>query len=128
MVSEPKPANNSVPWSVLRRSDQIVVATTCAIALVAMVSYGYLHGGHQGERIEIDRVESRKPLFRIDINQADWPELAQLPKIGEVLAKRIVASRRMLGPFRNQADLLRVDGIGPRTVELIGPYLIDLPE
>jgi len=56
-----------------------------------------------------------------------WPELAQLPGIGESLGRRIVESRRQDGPFIDHDDLRRVQGIGPRTLERLKPYLCPLP-
>ena len=111
----------------LHRTDQVVVATVLAVALVAMAAYWIVRGGHRGELIEIDRAEPLDPHFLVDINDADWPELIQLPEVGEVLAERIVTSRRTAGPFRDHADLMRVDGIGPRTLEQVKPYLMPMP-
>ena len=56
-----------------------------------------------------------------------WPELTQLPGIGETLARRIVESRRQAGPFADHEDIRRVRGIGPRTLERISPYLQSMP-
>jgi competence protein ComEA len=58
----------------------------------------------------------------------DWPELSQLPGIGEALARRIVESRQRDGEFVDHQELRRVRGIGPRTLERITPYLRPLPE
>lgn len=66
--------------------------------------------------------------IRIDINQADWPELALLPQIGEALAKRIVEDRQRRGPFTAPQDLARVKGIGPKTLADLLPYLSPLEE
>jgi len=66
--------------------------------------------------------------FQVDINQAEWPELSQLPGIGPTLALRIVESRQNDGPFRGHDDLRRVRGIGPRTLQRITPYLVPMPE
>ena len=57
-----------------------------------------------------------------------WPELSQLPGIGETLARRIVESRVDDGPFVDHSDLTRVRGIGPRTLARIAPYLLPMPE
>ncbi len=54
---------------------------------------------------------------RIDLNAATKAELEALPGIGPRLAGRIVESRRREGPFRRVEDLVRVRGIGERTVE-----------
>ena len=42
---------------------------------------------------------------------------ALLPGIGPVLADRIVETRRREGGIRELEDLLKVPGIGPRTIE-----------
>ena len=62
-------------------------------------------------------------FFRVDINQATWVEWIQLKGIGETMAHRIVADREYHGPFASLEDLLRVDGIGPKTLDEIRPWL-----
>ena len=56
------------------------------------------------------------------------PELAELPGVGETLARRIVEVRRERGPFADHEDLRRVRGIGPRTLERLRPYLLPMAE
>lgn len=56
------------------------------------------------------------PGERIDPNTAPVEELDRLPGIGPALAARIVASREAEGPFARPADLLRVSGVGPKTL------------
>jgi competence protein ComEA len=104
-----------------------VVAALVAFALAGMGVYWFANGGHRGELIEIDRAEPRMARYVVDINSADWPELAELPEIGETLARRIVESRAESGPFGDHDDLLRVRGIGPRTLEQMRPYLLPMP-
>lgn len=108
----------------LRRADQGTVAVLIFAALVALAAYSCRQ---QGELIEIDRAAPRTAHFQIDINAAAWPEFAQLPEVGETLARRIVESRTADGPFTSLDDLRRVPGIGPRTLERIRPYLIPIP-
>jgi competence protein ComEA len=96
-------------------------------ALVAMGSYWVVQGGLTGGLIEIDRAEPLTAKFLVDINQADWPELAVLPEIGPTLAQRIVDSRESSGPFVDHNDLRRVRGIGPLTLERMRPYLLPMP-
>lgn len=112
----------------LRGSDQAAVACCLLIALLAMAAWWLAQGGHRGELIEIDRAEPLDPNFLVDVNEADWPELTLLPDIGETLARRIVASREAEGPFLDHNDLMRVNGIGPRTLEGMRPYLIPVPD
>ncbi len=63
------------------------------------------------------------PNRKIDINAADWEVLAQLPGIGEVLAKRIVDFRNKYGPFASIEDLLKVPGVGEKKLKDINSYI-----
>lgn len=59
----------------------------------------------------------------VDPSTAPAEVLMALPRIGPVLAGRIVAARRER-PFASLDDLdARVRGVGPATVEAIRPYL-----
>lgn len=111
----------------MRRADQALVAALLAIGLAAMAFYCFQHACQGRRLIEIDRQPRRHVQFAVDVNQADWPELAQIPEIGETLARRIVESRRQQGPFADLDDLRRVRGIGPRTLERMRPYLLPVP-
>jgi len=104
------------------------VAALVVAALAAMGGWWIAQGGFGGRLIEIDRAEPLTARFQVDINAADWPELMQLPGIGPILAKRIVESRETVGPFADQDDLRRVQGIGPKTLEQIRPYLRPMPD
>lgn len=110
------------------RAQQAFVAGVCFVALLLLANSWRGRWGSADQLIEIDRAERRQAAFQVDINEADWPELAQLPGIGETMARRIVASRVAEGPFASRDDLLRVSGIGPRTMERLRPYLLPLAE
>ena len=97
-------------------------------ALVALAGYWLAHGSLDGRLIEIDRVTGESARFQIDVNDADWPEFSQLPGIGETLARRIVDSRSVEGPFADLDELRRVRGIGSKTLERIKPYLLPVPD
>ena len=51
----------------------------------------------------------------------------RLVALGPILAQRIVDSRLARGPFVDHDDLLRVEGIGPRTLDEMKPYLLPMP-
>ena len=59
----------------------------------------------------------------ISINSASVAELELLPRIGPVMAQRIIEDRNANGPFRDIADLQRVRGIGPKTAEKLEPLI-----
>jgi competence protein ComEA len=127
----PKPQTPDPPnWPrlVLRRADQAVAAVFVAASLAAMAGWWAWQGQLRGRLIDIERAEPIAIDFKIDVNRADWPELALMPNIGEQLAKRIVTERAERGPFRELAELRRVRGIGPKTLESMKPYLLPLPD
>jgi len=60
---------------------------------------------------------------RLNLNEASVEDLQELPGVGPSRAARIVAFRRMRGPFRRVLDLRRVKGFGRKTVKKLSPYL-----
>ncbi len=56
---------------------------------------------------------------KIDINTAGVDELMKIKYIGPKKAKAIVEYREKNGPFRSIRDIMKVDGIGPKTFERI---------
>lgn len=59
------------------------------------------------------------PGQKINVNRASLAELQKLKGIGPVKAERILKAR----PFSSPDDLIRVKGIGPKTLEAIRPYI-----
>jgi competence protein ComEA len=112
----------------LRPGDQRTIAALLAGALALMAAAWWRHGGGRGGLVEIDRAAPLVAKFQVDVNQADWPELIQLPGVGMVLAQRMIAERNAHGQFRSLDDLARVRGLGPRTLDRIKPYLLPIPD
>lgn len=126
-----QPPPTSPPgWNgwLLRPRDQRTVVLVVALGWLATGLGWWWQGGFVGKLVDIDRAGPLDYRFAVDVNRADWPELAQLPEIGETLARAIVASREREGPFCRADDLLRVRGIGRRTLERMRPYLARLPD
>jgi len=59
----------------------------------------------------------------IDINTADGAALESVPGIGKSLSQRIVAFREKNGAFQSVDDLLKVPGIGEKSIQRLRPYL-----
>ena len=60
---------------------------------------------------------------QVNLNTATAEQLAYLPRVGPVVAERIVEYREANGGFDSVEDLLLVRGIGEKTFELIEPYV-----
>ena len=120
-----QPLDTKKFW-LLRRGDQAVVAVILVLGLIVSCAWWTFQGGWRGAFVEVDGAQPRAYSFKVDVNRAAWHELAQLPDIGEVTARKIVASRKSEGPFADPDDLRRVHGIGPKTVERIRPYLLPI--
>jgi hypothetical protein len=56
----------------------------------------------------------------VDLNRADLAELRSLPGIGPKIARRIVEGR----PYAEVDEVVRVRGIGPKTLERLRPRLV----
>ncbi len=56
-------------------------------------------------------------LQEININTASADELINLKGIGEKKAMTIIEFREKNGPFEHPEDLIKVPGIGPKTLE-----------
>ena len=73
--------------------------------------------------LTVSRLPEHQLDFRVDLNQATWAELIQLPGIGPSLAERILSDRESHGPFRSPSNLGRVRGIGPQILERLLPFV-----
>lgn len=62
--------------------------------------------------IQVPQEDIQPDLSPLDLNSATAEELAQLPGIGEELARRIVEYRAENGPFEAVEEIMEVFGIG----------------
>jgi competence ComEA-like helix-hairpin-helix protein len=57
--------------------------------------------------------------LRVNINTSTLTELESIPGIGEARAKHVVAGR----PYASVDELIKVSGIGPKSLEDLRPYV-----
>lgn len=63
-------------------------------------------------------------VAKINVNTATAKELQGLPGVGEVTAERIVAFRTEKGKFKAPNDLLKVKGVGKKSLEKIKDLIV----
>jgi competence protein ComEA len=59
----------------------------------------------------------------VNLNTATETELTRLPRVGETVARRIIAFRDQHGPFTRAEELMNVQGIGEKTFDRLRPHL-----
>jgi competence protein ComEA len=64
------------------------------------------------------------PDGKVVLNVATPSELMRLPGVGQKRAEKIVELRQRLGRFKKLTDLLRIKGIGPKSLRKMLPYLV----
>ena len=114
-----KPSQRSV------MSEELVLGIVLTSIAIFLLVHS-LAGRFTGRDIKIERLPSRQYEFKIDINTATEIELLHLPGIGPSLAKRILEHRQTIGSFQSLDQLSEVKGLGPKTLESIRPYLVEL--
>ena len=104
--------SRGVLWGFDAHSRRLFAAGT-AVAASALLANGLGDGN----------TPSPGPELLVDVNEAPVEVLLALPRIGPVLAGRIVGERGAR-PFRSLADLdARVRGVGPATAATLRPHL-----
>lgn len=124
----PSPPPSPPTDALIRPRERRTATVLTAGALALMAAGWWRHAGDVGGMIDIDRATPLTAKFQVNVNQADWPELMQLPGVGRTLAERLIAEREERGEFQSVEELTRVDGIGPRTIERIRPYLLPIAD
>ena len=111
------PINSRVIDAIKAAGDTLKGADLSDINLARVIKDGeqvYIYPPQKGGssvRVSPQRAKA-KQTGPIALNRASAKELESLDGIGPVLAARIVAYRKVNGPFLNIEDLLKVSGIG----------------
>ena len=93
------------------------IAVRAALALAAAVCVSGLAAA--ADTTTADPASVKK----ININQASAKEFANLPRIGQKQADRIVEYRKEHGSFARVEDLMEVKGVGEKLFTTLKPYL-----
>ena len=76
MAPASEPDRSACPRLVLRRLDQATAAVVLAVALSLLAGHWLLQGRLRGRLVEIDRAQPVAVKLQIDVNTADWSDLA----------------------------------------------------
>jgi len=68
------------------------------------------------------QLEAPRP-GRLDLNHATFAQLVALPRIGPVLAERLLQQRKRSGGFASLEQLEEVKGIGAHTLAALRPFV-----
>ncbi len=115
-------------WFALSGKELLTLAVGVGIVLLAIGAARCIE--RLWGRADLTVVETGDVLpspARLNVNEAQDYELAMLPGIGPKIAEAIIAYRREHGPFAALADLEKVSGIGPSTVEKVRPHAMCAP-
>ena len=109
-------------------SKQITILAAIGIALIAAVflvaAFSPLENRASFESTGTTaQAAGEESLFPVNINTASQARLQTVPHIGEKTAKAIVEYREQNGAFTTVDDLLKVSGIGEKTLESIKEYI-----
>lgn len=88
-----------------------------AAAFAAVVLLGGLPGALR-DAGDVEPAPVRPVVFRFDANAATATQWELLPRVGPVLAARLVGGR-----YDRPEDLLAVKGVGPKTLNELRPWL-----
>lgn len=104
------------------RGDRLFIAVMCGVIIVLTCVRWYQLKGGNIQPVEFQSSDTYE--FRVEINTATWVEWSQLEGIGPHTARAIVADREANGPFESIDDIQRVQGIGPKRLEAMRPFLL----
>lgn len=101
------------PW--VTRAD-VIAALALAVIFVVWVAVIVIRQHRTGQDIKIIRSPESAARYRVDLNEADKPELMLLPGIGAKRAERIVQWRREHGRFKTFEDVRKAADIPPKVM------------
>ena len=108
---------------ILAPDDQFVLWISLVVFVSISSFYFWQRSIVNNGLVDFDEIRHRDAAFVVDVNRAPWQEFANLPGIGEKLAKEIVAFRDENGQFSSVDQLINVRGVGKMKLQGIRPFL-----
>lgn len=102
----------------MQRSMRILTLVAAAVSLAA-----HLAAAPAAAAPTSAAAKAEAPAAPVDVNAAGIDQLTAVPGIGKSLAQRIVSFREKNGAFAKVDDLLKVQGIGEKSLEKLRPFL-----
>ena len=106
-----------------RPQDRRVMTVLLSVLLVWLTIEWIVVATRRPDPLLLQRGAEFQASFRVNVNESTWVDWMQLEGIGPSLAQRIIADRKLNGPFSSIEDVRRVPGIGPTTLDRIRPWL-----
>lgn len=96
-----------------------LVAGVLLVVVILIVATGS-YGPRSSSRVHSSPMGSAqvRPVV-VNVNVASFEELCTLPRVSGSIAQSSIAGR----PYSSVDDLLRVNGIGPKTLQRMRPYV-----
>ena len=92
--------------------------------LVGMVLVGAVGLAAQQEAADKSTPQAQQSeTGKVNINTADLDQLTSLPRIGPVIAQRIITFRQEHEGFKKLEELMNVSGIGRKTFDRLAPLI-----
>ncbi len=95
----------------------IVIAAAAGVIIKTAFSYNQ----------KIENVKTTSQKVAVDINNASYEKLRELPGIGGVYAQRIINYRQKKGGFKKPEELINIKGIGKKTYKKMERYVVVNP-
>ena len=105
------------------RREQATMAAILIICVIAMGFYFWHRNIVENGLIDVDRAPPVELKYLVNINDAPWPAIANLPGIGKTLAQEIVEYRDEIGTFDNIDDIKNIRGIGDSKLDGIREFI-----
>ena len=106
---------------------EIFLLLLTAMFVVLACSLYFIHRtGNGGYTVSVQKGSGAEEITvqKVNINTADAQTLQTLEGIGPALAQRIIAWRAQGGVFETAEDLLKINGIGEKTLEQLREFII----